>query len=57
LIFIFILSATPAAQHYQQLCQCALFFLYAQRFEAGDDIEQILVDAALAQAVGTMPIK
>src|ERR1019366_1003853 len=29
--------------------KCASFLIYAQRFEAGDDVEQFLVDSALAQ--------
>jgi len=34
-----------------QLCQRASFLLSAQRFEAGDDVEQFLVDATLAQTM------
>jgi hypothetical protein len=33
-------------------CQCALLFLlYAQGFEAGDEVEQFLVYATLAQTM------
>ena len=34
-----------------QLCQCASFLPCVQRFESGDDIEQFLVDATLAQTM------
>ena len=37
-------------------CYCASFLFCAQRFEAGDDIEEFLIDTILAQTM-KCPVK
>jgi hypothetical protein len=50
LVFIFMLSAMPAAR-FASVHLGDSFSLHTQRFEAGDDVEEFLVDATLAQLV------
>ncbi len=44
-------QAKPPTHAGLPLCECTSFILCAQRFEAGDKVEQFLVDATLTQTM------